>query len=175
MKKIKFLVVIIIMYCNNIFAQTVDYKDLNAAQKGRYSEYVSKDGSVYQVGGKLEVLRPSFNKEFTYIKEGDGVLIPYEDAKSSVSGKTLEIKKIMVVGRARTGYSVTIVTKGVIALLLYSVDLENAISAKEIKSYGKTSEEAMVELKSAKDKLDLELISKEEFENVKKDLLKYIN
>lgn len=56
----------------------------------------------------------------------------------------------------------------------YNIQFENAIENGEIKSFGMTSDEALSELKKAKDKLDLGLITKEEFDNKKSELSKYI-
>jgi hypothetical protein len=51
---------------------------------------------------------------------------------------------------------------------------ESAISYGEIKSKGMTSDEALNELKRAKDKLDLGIISKEEYEVKRLELIKFI-
>ena len=48
------------------------------------------------------------------------------------------------------------------------------MSTGEIKGFGKTSDEALTELKKAKDKLDLGLITQEEFDKLKAELSKYI-
>ena len=56
----------------------------------------------------------------------------------------------------------------------YSIQLENAISVGEVKSFGMTSDEALAELKKAKDKLELELISQGDYDRIKADLMNYI-
>jgi predicted Zn-dependent peptidase len=65
-------------------------------------------------------------------------------------------------------------TKGVIGLLNYTIQFENALSTGEIKGTGKTSDEALAELKKAKDKLDLGIITQEEYDKIKSDLLPFI-
>jgi hypothetical protein len=85
------------------------------------------------------------------------------------------VKHIIVFnGNKRIGYSVILRTKGLTGLLNYTIQFENALAVGEIKGFGKTSDEALTELKRAKDKLDLGLISKEEFDKLKEELSKYI-
>ncbi len=61
----------------------------------------------------------------------------------------------------RTRYSVSMRTKGLIAVLNYTIQFENALSTGEIKGTGMTSDEALEKLKKTKDKLDLGLITQE--------------
>jgi hypothetical protein len=65
-------------------------------------------------------------------------------------------------------------TKGVIGLLNYTIQFENALSTGEIKGTGMTSDEALAELKKAKDKLDLGLITAEDYEKKKAELTPFI-
>ena len=57
---------------------------------------------------------------------------------------------------------------------LIKLNFKNALSTGEVKGFGKTSDEALSELKKAKDKLDLGLITQEEFDRLKQELSKYI-
>jgi predicted Zn-dependent peptidase len=101
-------------------------------------------------------------------------LLPITNLTASSSGQETEIKKIWVVGNKRAGYSVSFRTKGITGLSNYTIQFENALSTGEVKGYGKTSDEALTELKKAKDKLDLGLITQEEFDKAKVELSKYI-
>ena len=65
-------------------------------------------------------------------------------------------------------------TKGVTGLMNYTILFENALATGEIKGTGLTSDEALSQLKKAKDKLDLGIITQEEFDNFKKELTPYI-
>jgi hypothetical protein len=56
----------------------------------------------------------------------------------------------------------------------YFLNIEDAIAVGEIKSFGMTSDEALAALKKAKDKLDLGLISQEEYDKIKAELTPYI-
>jgi hypothetical protein len=156
------------------FAQEINYSDLATATRGQFTSYIASDAATYKIGDRVKIGVPSSNKTFAYITEGDGLLIPFTNLTAASSGQETEIKRIVVTGNKRTGYSVSFRTKGMSGLSNYSVDFENALSTGEVKGFGKTSDEALTELKKAKDKLELGLINPEEFERLKTDLRKYI-
>ena len=54
------------------------------------------------------------------------------------------------------------------------IQFENALQSGEIKGYGMSSDDALKELKKEKDKLDLGLITEEESNKRKEELMKYI-
>lgn len=56
----------------------------------------------------------------------------------------------------------------------YLIDTELAIDNGELKTNILSSDEALVKLKKCKDKLDLGLISQEEFDKKKEELSKFI-
>ena len=178
MRKIILSFVTLIMFSGSLFSQELVLKqdDLNAEKrpKGVFTSYESKDGSVYNIGDKITIGVPSSNKTFAFITEGDGLLLPITQLLASASGQQVEIKRIDVGGTKRTGFYASLRCKGLTGLSNYSVQLENAISVGEVKSFGMTSDEALAELKKAKDKLDLELITQEEYDKIKADLMKYI-
>ena len=59
-------------------------------------------------------------------------------------------------------------------MINYSVGFERALSCGEIVGQGMTNDKALIELKKWKDKLDLDIITKEEYENKKLELIQYI-
>jgi hypothetical protein len=65
-------------------------------------------------------------------------------------------------------------TKGFIGTLNYTIQFENTLSNGEIKGTGMTSDEALEKLKKAKDKLDLGLITQEEYDKIKTELTPFI-
>ena len=117
---------------------------------------------------------PSSNKTFAFITQGAGLPIPITNLTASFSGTETEIKRISVVGNKRMGYSVSFRTKGITGLSNYSIQFENALSTGEIKGFGLSSDDALEQLKKGKDKLDLGLITQEEYDKLKADLTKYI-
>jgi len=163
----------------NLFAQsekldTVRYSDLSTVKQGKYDVYIGKNDAVYKNGDRIKIGVPSSNKTFAFITEGDGILIPVTQLTAASSGQQTEIKKIWVYGTKRAGYSVYFRTKGITGLSNYTINFENAVETGEVKSFGMTSDEALAELKKAKDKLDLGLISQEQYDKIKADLIKYI-
>ncbi|AIN75126.1 hypothetical protein O8E88_001266 [Flavobacterium psychrophilum] len=156
------------------FSQEINFKDLSTSSRGEFTSYISQDNATYKVGDRVKIGFPSSNKTFAFITEGDGLLSPITNLTSTSSGQETEIKNIFIIGNKRAGYSVTFRTKGITGFSNYTIQFENALSTGEIKGFGKTSDEALTELKKAKDKLDLELITKEEFDKSKSELAKYI-
>lgn len=155
--------------------QEIKHSDLATAKKGEYTSYIAKDGAVYKIGDRLRIGVPSSNKTFAFITEGDGLMIPISNLTAASSGQESEIKKIWVVGNKRAGLSVSFRTKGITGLSNYTIQIENAIATGEVKSFGLTSDEALAELKKAKDKLDLGLITQQKYDSLKTALSKYIN
>jgi hypothetical protein len=157
-----------------VFAQEIKHADLATAERGEYTSYIASDGAVYKVGDRIKIGLPSSNKTFAFITEGDGILLPITNLPASYSGTETEIKKIFVGGNKRAGYSVTFRTKGITGISNYTIQFENALSTGEVKGFGMTSDDALAELKKAKDKLDLGLITQEDYDKLKAELSKYI-
>jgi len=65
-------------------------------------------------------------------------------------------------------------TKGMTGADNYFFNIEDAIPVGEVTSFGLSSDEALTELKKAKDKLDLGLISQEEYDKIKAELTPFI-
>lgn len=157
-----------------VFGQEIKYVDLATAERGEYTSYLGSDGAVYKVGDRVKIGVPSSNKTFAFITEGDGILLPITNLLASSSGTETEIKRIFVVGNKRSGYSVSFRTKGITGLSNYTIQFENALSTGEVKGFGLSSDDALAQLKKAKDKLDLGLITQEEYDKLKAELTKYI-
>jgi len=172
MKNLLFLIFLLI--CKFAYSQDLKYSDLSSiTQKGEYVSYVGSDGAVYRIGDKIRIGVPSSNKSFAFIWVGDGLFAPMTPLYAVSSGQESEIKRIFVVGSKRTGYSVSMRTKG-FGLSNYTIQFENALATGEIKGFGMSSDDALAELKKAKDKLDLGLISQEQFDQIKAEMTKYI-
>jgi hypothetical protein len=65
-------------------------------------------------------------------------------------------------------------TKGMTGIDNYFLYIEDAITVGEVQSFGMTSDEALTALKKAKDKLDLGIITQEEYEKIKAELTPFI-
>lgn len=174
-KKIMFIMVFInFAFVAKVASQEIKFSDLGTASRGEFTSYVSKDGAIYKIGDRLKIGVPSSNKTFAFISEGDGLITPITPLLVGASGQETEIKRIYVIGNKRAGYSVVFRTKGITGFSNYTIQIENAIENKEVKSFGMSSDEALAELKKDKDKLDLGIITKEEFEQKKLELTKFI-
>ena len=174
-KDMKSLIITIALFVSQqLVCQELKYDSLSVSEKGEYTSYVGSDGGIYKVGDKLRIGVPSSNKTFAFIFQGDGIITPFEPVSSNASGDETEIKRIFLGGNKRTGLNVSMRTKGAIGLLNYTIKFENALATGEIKGYGLTSDEALSELKKAKDKLDLGLITQDEFNAIKLRLAAFI-
>jgi hypothetical protein len=165
---------LILTSASTVFSQEIKFTDLAEAQRGEFTSYIGSDGAVYKIGDRVKIGLPSSNKTFAFITQGDGFLLPITNLLASSSGTETEIKKIFVAGNKRSGYSVSFRTKGISGLSNYTIQFENALSTGEVKGFGLSSDDALTELKRNKDKLDLGLITQEEYNKLKSELTKYI-
>lgn len=164
----------IISFVSN--GQEVKYDDLQKGliTKGQFESYVSKDGSIYKVGDKIQFGNPTgTNGKFVTIQKMDIAGTIYVVGAEAIN-TSAEIKKIRVGGTSRSGYKVSFQTKGMTGVDNYFLNIEDAITVGEVKSFGMSSDEALTALKKAKDKLDLGLISQEEYDRIKAELTPFI-
>tara|TARA_B110000114_G_scaffold56235_1_gene59813 strand:- start:314 stop:838 length:525 start_codon:yes stop_codon:yes gene_type:complete len=173
MKQIITLSIILLAFSS--LSQTINYSDLdtNKRPRGKFKVYVSQSGDSYSVGDTLVFGSPSgVNGKFIYITYADamGQVYPVGAGANNINA---EIRKIRVTGSKRQGYRVNMQFKATI-IGWYFVNFEDAIQHGELISKGMTSDQALAELKKAKDKLDLELITQLEYDKIKAKLIKYI-
>jgi hypothetical protein len=177
MKKINYLFTLICLFISSYsFSQTLSYEDIvsGRVKKGEYTSYVAKDGSVFNVGDKITLGSPSgVNGRFVHLTKVDIAGTIYQVGPEAVN-TSCEIKKIRLDGNERRGFKAAFRTKGFTGIDNYFLWIEDAIVAGEVKSLVMSSDEALSELKKAKDKLDLGLITQEEFNSIKTELSKYI-
>lgn len=178
MKKLPNILILLVfvMLSLNLFSQELKYNDLSGSErpKGEFTSYVSKDGAVYKIGDRIKIGVPSSNKTFAYINQGDGMIIPITQLTAAASGQETEIKRISIMGTKRSGFYVSVRSKGITGIANYSIQLENAIATGEVKSFGMTSDEALSALKKAKDKLDLGIITQAKYDSLKVEYTKFI-
>lgn len=94
---------------------------------------------------------------------------------NEIEVKKLEITGIYLSGYKWSGYSVRVKCRTPNSSSELDVDLEFALMNGEVTPYGLTSNQALGKLENAKRKLDLELISKEQYDEIKNELIKYID
>lgn len=98
-------------------------------------------------------------------------ILSYEPLPNNAGGSQIVIKRMSA--RFKKLTIVTTKPQGYI-FALWVNNFEGALSSGEIKSNVMTSDEALEELKKYKSKLDLELITQEEYDAKKKELAKFI-
>lgn len=134
-----------------------------------YDEYISKNGSLYKVGDTIKINKPLSNDKFSFISDRFSQV----PATSKIIGNIFIIKNIIVTGFKNTGYELcmTINNPNTSDQIL---KFENAIENGEIKSRIMSSDDALIELKRYKDKLDLGLITQKEYDEKRTQLSKLI-
>lgn len=154
----------------NGFGQKATYNDvLSKKIKGSINTYESKDGQTFRIGDTLTLGQATKNGEYAFIKQNAG--LSYEPLPSNAASSQVVIKKMTA--RYKTLTINTTKPQGYV-FALWINNLEGALSVGEIKSNVMTSDEALAELKKWKSKLDLEIISQEEYNAKKDELMKYI-
>lgn len=181
--KIKLISILLLVFSGlSMNAQdTLKYSDLQTGIRpkpstGDFTFYLGKDGQLYKIGDTLTIGVPSSNKTFAFITQGDGIVTPIDQLGAAASGSKTIIKRFDVLGSKKSGFYLSVRSKGVYGAWSgnYSSKLEVAIEAGEIKSLRMTSDQALVELKKAKEKLDLGVITQEEYNKIKAELSKII-
>ncbi|MFT6801352.1 MAG: hypothetical protein ACJA2N_000521 [Salibacteraceae bacterium] len=155
-------------------AQSGKYGEL---KKGKLTEYTSKSGEVYKIGDKMTIGTGSgHNGIFTTIDGYNQLGTVYPNVEL-ISGQQFTIKKIYVYGNDKKGYLVSIRTKALVTLN-YMVDIEQAVITGEIVSKHKTpeqiSDEALAKLKKAKDKYELGVITEDQYNAIREELIPLI-
>ena len=162
----------------SVFSQDIKYSDLidNNVKKNTlktYESYLSKDDLFFKSGDTIQVGTASSDREFAFIalfKGTDNI----GQLEKSGSGVKMIIVNFWILGSKKTGYRAMAVCKTGLWLTKYHVILENAIASGEIKTSLLTSDDALAKLKKVKEKLDLGLMTQEEFDKLKSELKKYI-
>ena len=166
---------LLLIFTFSLNAQTLNYSDLSSGKKpkGKFQTYISKNGITFNVGDKVNIGNPSSaTGDYKYISCMDAMGTIYK-LDANIANNKSEIKKIYTQkrnGEIKAAFA-TIAT-GVSKYYFY---IEEALENGEIKTDSfMTSKDALEKLKEAKSKLDLELISKEEYDKIKAELVKFI-
>jgi len=144
-----------------------------------YDEYVAKDGSVFKKGDKLKLNFPTKDgRAFQYIYQSSSRKgRVYLDAANS--NRELEITHISVTkppfNQGDDSKYVQMFLDGESWLIVDPcVEIENAIASGEVESKVITENKALENIKIAKDKFDLGLITEEEYTKVREEMKQYI-
>tara|TARA_B100000787_G_scaffold164397_1_gene147040 strand:- start:123 stop:986 length:864 start_codon:yes stop_codon:yes gene_type:complete len=186
------------------FIGTITYDEIRKTPFLKYknnlkaNEYINKDGISFKVGDTIVVGKPSnnnnlerstavqgaTNNNFSYIILGSGISIfmggglTANEMLSGEEGKIVAIKMVRMSSKEKykpylTMHKLNGLWFGIKREANTNIDL--AFESGEILKYGLiTRKQALNELKQAKELLDLELMSRDEFDAKKKKLSKYI-
>lgn len=189
MKKLLLLTITLIVgFAMN--AQVLTYEQVNNAQKRgdinkeQITEYISEDGTSFKIGDVLKVDKPSNGQIFSSMTMRMTTLemlalnpeeqknFDYNVYARTIAKTALKIKSFVIEGDKKKGFSIAANLDGVGHNI--QVRIEYGIEIGEIGEHKMTSEEAMTQLKSEKDKMDLGLITSEEYNLRKAALVKFI-
>jgi hypothetical protein len=176
MKKVIFSTTLLI-FCTLLNAQIITYGQVSKATKkikGKITEYHCENGQIFKVGDMITLGKPlNANNAFLKISESDG-FSSSSFPSIQISGYESEIKKFKIHGTKRSGYFVVAVGKTSIGLTNYYITIEEAIENGEIETSIMTRSQAIDELKEAKDLLDLEIMTQQEYDTIKEKLIPII-
>lgn len=170
MKKI--LTLLVMMVVLSATSQTLKHNELT--ERTECEAYIGSDGILYKVGDTLKIGMPSGLRSFAFIQSVD-IMGTISFAPAGFSNTEVVIKKIRIAGSSRTGYKASFQTKAT-AISNMFVDFESALQSGELngKKGSISSADAINELKKAKEKLDLGLITEEEYDKKKSEMIKFI-
>lgn len=170
MKKLKLIIVLMFLTIAS-FSQVATFKEVEANVAGKYEAYITKAGEMFKVGDTITIGKASNSLKYVYVASvALGSSYPLTDG--DIPNKSAIIKNIAI--RNSNLMVTTFKPAGMNIVSLGITQLEQAITAGEIKSKYPTSDEALQTLKKEKDKLDLGVITTEQYETKKAELIKYI-
>lgn len=199
----KYFTLLFVVFCFCSYAQTVTYQDLLdqkpakelTGKKGgdNITAYVASDGVTYKIGSTITYGYPTNGKYYVYFQDATGSWVNALTDNSQNSADAAANREVAERVENRAGGVATIkrieclpldpfnkLTSGCKIRLvlnrggLVCTNFEEAISTGEIKTQMKTSDAALLELKQWKEKLDLQLITQEEYDAKKAELMQYI-
>jgi len=145
-------------------------------RKGEYEAYISRDGTHYKLGDKLKIGVPQGGSEaFTNVLQNFGALNGSQPCSTRCIGLEYEIVSFRAAGKGQAFRMWAKLEESTAPVSSVIVSFDAALESGELIGRGYTSDQALTELKKWKDKLDLELITPEEYEAKKKELAPYIH
>jgi hypothetical protein len=189
MKKL-LLITIMLVGVFGMNGQVLKYEQVKNAQKRseinqeEITEYISENGTSFKIGDVLKIDKPSNGQIFSSmtvrmttfealaLNQYELKNFDYNVYARTIAKTSLKIKSFVIEGDKKKGFSIAANLDGVGHNI--QVRLEYGIEIGEIGEHTMTSEEAMAQLKSEKDKLELGLITSDEYNSRKLELVKFI-
>jgi len=166
------------LFCGvSAMAQTATFNDIQQNNRGQYTEYLSPDNGSFKVGDTITIGKPATGKDFSCVGIAGLMGQSLVPADIKLSGSKAVIKKIEI--QFNTLTIKTFKPLSHVASFGFNItNIELAIANGEVKSNGKSNEmssvDALSKLKTEKEKLDLGVITQEQYEVKKKELMKFI-
>ena len=171
-----FIAIFAMLAVVGMLAQTLEHNQLQYLQNKQYefNAYKATDNHTYTIGEEITIGEPSGKLgTYKYITTAMQIAAGGAGLTSHQVGKKTIIKNLKLTGMKKSGFAVQVVANMAGIGLMY-IDFENAIASGEIVGLGMTSDKALEELKKAKDKLDLGIITQEEYDKIKAELMEFI-
>ena len=187
----KIIISAIIIICSiGVNAQVLKFDQVKNAQKRSeinredIVEYISENGTSFKLGDILKINNPTNGQIFSSmtirmttfealaLNQNDLRNYDYNVYARTVAKTNLKIKSFVIEGDKKKGFSIAANLDGVGNNI--QVRLEYGLEIGEIGERKMTSEEALTQLKSEKDKFDLGLITLEQYNARKAELVKII-
>lgn len=157
------------------YSQTITQAEIGKMIKGvpfkKFTKYIDINGTEYNIGDTLTINKGSVYDNFKYV--GKTLLLEQQPMDINDISLQIVIGKFKVLGNKKRGFIIQVVSKIKYGYTYY-IGFKKAIESGEVIGKGYSSDNALSELKRAKDKLDLGLITQEEFNSKRLKLAKYI-
>ena len=170
MKKNIFLFLLLFVFQS--YSQDLAFKkDFDKSYKrSDYKSYVSKDSVVFKINDRIKIGKPSnFKFKYIFIFQSLGYL-PMSVTENYLLDGECTIVAISIAGTKSKGFLPYIQIRNQKGMF-FSIDIENAIFTGEIATT-LNENEVLEALKKEKEKLDLGIITQDQFEKRKAELLK---
>lgn len=160
-KSIITILVLLITFIS--YSQVAQYGKL--AGNDSFSTYITKSGDTIRIGETLKIGKPSGEFGFVFITQGN------ERVVSALAGKDAVISNLKSFGSKKNGYKMFALFKGY-GLVPVAIDFENAVDAGEVinPKAKMTRQMAISKLKEAKELLDLQMMTQDEYDELKAKL-----
>lgn len=147
-----------------------DFQNATSKPQSGFTEYVTSVGDTIKLGSKIKLGTPSRGgNSFLYVWVG-GDFNGWTYAHISAQEWESEVVKLRVLGSKKQGYSIGVTIKHQIGMNRYLIAYEKALSAGEVQDNVVSRDEAIAKLKEAKELLDIEMMTREEYDALKEEL-----
>jgi len=147
--------------------EVVTFDEIQEIKKGKTKSYITSKGETFSVGQTIKLGFAFRNEQYDYIIQSPLGGMAVYPLSNIAAGSEVKIKKIS--WRKKLTRVMTTKPDGMVYTLAI-INLEGALQAGEIISSIISRKEAIEKLKEAKDLLDLDLMTKDEYNSLKIEL-----